>query len=173
VISQPPNPNLATKRLCLRPLQPEDLSDFQRLHSDPAVTRYLAPTRPLSAAESFRLFAQVLGHWQLRGYGYWAITLTDTSFIGVVGLWFPEGWPGVEIGWRLGPAFWGNGYALEAASAVRDFAFQTLELPEIISIIRADNAASVRLAERLGMSNYGTRTITEVDVATYGLSRAG
>ncbi len=178
---------LTTERLSLRPLQPDDLVAFQSLHADDVVTRYLAPSRPLTNAESFRLFAQVLGHWQLRGFGYWAVSASAVTekpvaqktalpkaapFIGVVGLWFPEGWPGVELGWRFAPDFWGHGFAREAAASLLSFAFDTLELEQVLSIIRADNERSIKLAERLGMSNLGTRTITDIDVVTYGLSRS-
>lgn len=166
-----PTPTFTTERLRLRPLVPTDLDVFQRLHDDAEVTRHLAPPRPLSHPESFRLLAQVLGHWQLRGYGYWALELNEGPFIGIAGLWFPEGWPGVELGWRLAPQHWGKGLALEASRAVMRHAFDDLQLPELLSIIRADNQRSIRLAERLGMECYATRTIAEVEVTTYGILR--
>lgn len=172
VTSTHPTPTLTTDRLHLRPLLPSDLDAFQRLHDDAEVTRYLAPPRPLTHPESFRLLAQVLGHWQLRGYGYWAVSLNQGPFIGMVGLWFPEGWPGVELGWRLQPEFWGKGLALDASRAVMRHAFDALQLPELLSIIRADNQRSIRLAERLGMECYATRTIAEIDVLTYGVCRS-
>lgn len=162
---------LKTERLVLAPLSPADLDAFQRLHADERVTRYLAPSRPLTKPESFRLLAQVLGHWQLRDFGYWAVLHTDGSFLGIVGLWFPEGWPGVELGWRFGSEHWGKGYALEASRALLSYAFERLALPEVISIIRTDNTRSVQLAQRLGMTCYGSKTITDVEVVTYGISR--
>lgn len=160
--------NLLTPRLRLDPLQPDDLDVFAQLHTHAEVTRYLSPSRPLTSSESFRLFCQVLGHAQVRGFGYWAVrSAADLDWLGVVGLWFPEGWPGVELGWRFSPQHWGRGYAREAATAVRDYAETGLELTELISIIHVDNARSARLATRLGMTPWQNRSVGDVGVDIY------
>lgn len=159
---------LLTPRLRLDPLEPGDLTVFAQLHTHAQVTRYLSPSRPLSTSESFRLFCQVLGHAQVRGFGYWAVRdALDGTWLGVVGLWYPEGWPGVELGWRFDPNFWGRGYALEAATAVRDYAKGPLELTELISIIHVDNARSSRLARHLGMTPWQNRSVGDVGVDIY------
>lgn len=143
---------ITTARLQLDPLAPLDLEPFADLHASTEVTRYLSPARPLTHSESFRLFCQVLGHAQVRGFGYWAVRRrSDARWLGVVGLWFPEGWPGVELGWRFGADFWGQGYAEEASRAVLDFAHRELQHRELLSIIHCDNHRSLRLAEKLGM----------------------
>lgn len=159
---------LLTSRLRLDPLEPGDLSVFAELHTHAAVTRFLSPSRPLTSAESFRLFCQVLGHAQVRGFGYWAVrSALDLTWLGVVGLWYPEGWPGVELGWRFDPEYWGQGYAREAASAVRDYAKDTLELSELISIIHVDNTRSAHLARHLGMTPWQNRSVGDVGVDIY------
>jgi RimJ/RimL family protein N-acetyltransferase len=132
------------------------------------VTKYLSPSRPLNEAESFRLFCQVLGHAQVRGFGYWAVRRqVDQAWLGVVGLWFPEGWPGVELGWRFESDHWGQGYATEAARAAFDYARTTLHLTEVISIVHTENERSARLARRLGMSQWKTRSVGDVGVTIF------
>jgi RimJ/RimL family protein N-acetyltransferase len=65
--------------------------------------------------------------------------------------WNPEGWPGLELGWTLARDAWGQGYASEAAGAAMAWAWTELGAPELISLIDPGNAASLRVAERLGM----------------------
>ncbi len=93
----------------------------------------------------------LIGHWQLRGYGMWALELKATGeFIGRAGLLHPEGWPDVEMGWMLKPEHRHHGYATEAGTAVLDFAWQHLHVQRVISLVRVGNDASDRVAERLG-----------------------
>jgi RimJ/RimL family protein N-acetyltransferase len=92
----------------------------------------------------------MLGHWTLRGFGLWAVNRkSDGIFIGRVGLYYPDGWPGLEVGWVLARPYWGHGYATEAASASRDYGFKNYPVPNLISVIHPDNLASQRVAERL------------------------
>jgi RimJ/RimL family protein N-acetyltransferase len=87
----------------------------------------------------------------MRGFGFWAVERkSDGAFVGRVGLWNPEGWPGLEVGWTLGRKYWGNGYATEAARAAMDHAFRTLDIPKLISVVNIENAPSQRVAKRLG-----------------------
>lgn len=160
--------NLLSQRVQLDPLAPADLAAFTELHRSEAVTQYLSPSRPLTDAESFRLFCQVLGHAQVRGFGYWAVRRRDdAAWLGVVGLWYPEGWPGVELGWRFEPAFWRQGYATEAAQVALDHARDSLHLTELISIIHTENVRSAQLAARLGMTVWQCRSVGEVGVDIY------
>ncbi len=159
---------LLGERVRLDELEPLDLDPFTQLHSAEEVTRFLSPPRPLTASESFRLFCQVLGHAQVKGFGYWAVRrLTDDVWLGLVGLWCPEGWPGVELGWRLAPEFWGRGFAREAALLARDFAQRELGLGELLSIIHTDNVRSLRLARRLEMIHCKDLTIGDAPVSVF------
>jgi RimJ/RimL family protein N-acetyltransferase len=100
---------------------------------------------------AWRSMAMLLGHWQLRGYGMWAMELRETGeFIGRVGLHRPEGWPALEIGWMLRADQRHHGYATEGARVALEFAFRTLGAEKLVSLIRADNAAAERVARRLG-----------------------
>lgn len=147
-------PELETERLRLRSLRLDDLDAYARMYADPEVMRFLEHGTPLDRAAAFRSIALHLGHWQLRGYGQWALEDRATGrFIGRAGLWQPDGWPGLEVGWVLDRAAWGHGYATEAGQASIDYAFEVLQAEEIISLIRPDNAASIHVAERLGQTH--------------------
>jgi RimJ/RimL family protein N-acetyltransferase len=105
----------------------------------------------LSREDAWRQMAMFLGHWQLRGFGTWALEERSTGgFVGRAGLHYPEGWPDREVGWALARAFWGRGLAFEAAQAALAHAFIAQGWTRAVSLIDPDNARSIRLAERLG-----------------------
>ena len=144
-------PTLETERLLLRPFRAEDIDAYAALCADPEVMRYLGTGSVLSRVEAWRHMAMLVGHWQLRGFGTWALEERATgAFIGRVGLHLPEGWPDKEIGWTIVRSHWGKGLAFEAAQAALAHAFLSLDWPRIVSMIHPANAASIRLAERLG-----------------------
>ena len=90
----------------------------------------------------------------------WAMEHADTGrLIGRAGLWNPEGWPGVEVGWMVDSAEWGRGYASEAGRMAVDWAFTTLDLDEVISVTLPHNTASRRVMEKVGLTDTGT-TVT-------------
>ena len=145
-------PTLATERLRLRAFRNEDLDAYAAMCADPEVMRYLGTGVTLSRGESWRSIAGFLGHWHLRGYGMWALEeKASGTLVGRAGFLNPEGWPGFELGWTLGRAYWGRGYATEAARRALAYAFEVLEKPRVISLIRPANEPSIRVAERLGM----------------------
>ena len=142
---------LETDRLTLRMLQESDIDAYAEMCSDPEVMRYIGDGRTLSREETWRAMAAALGHWVLRGYGLYAVEDKATGqFIGRVGLINPEGWPGLEIGWMIGRELWGQGFATEAAAAVVRMAYGALGATHVISLIRPQNVASIRVAEKLG-----------------------
>ena len=143
------------------------------MYADPEVMRFLEDGRPLDRAAAFRSMAVHLGHWQLRGYGQWALEDRATGgLVGRAGLWQPEGWPGLEVGWLLERGSWGRGFATEAGRAAIDYAFRELGARKVISLIRPDNRASIRVAERLGESYRETIEIAGARASIYGLDRA-
>ena len=142
---------LETTRLTLRMLRQSDFEAYAEMVADPEVMRFIGEGNALSRALAWRNLAMIIGHWQLRGYGPWAVEERGTGqLVGRIGFWKPEGWPGFELGWILRRQFWGKGYATEGARAALDFGFTNMEHPEIISLIYPDNAPSIRVAERLG-----------------------
>ena len=163
-------PELTTERLLLRGLRADDLDAYARMYADPDVMRFLEDGRPLDRAAAFRSMAIHLGHWRLRGYGQWALEDRATGeLVGRAGLWQPEGWPGLEVGWLLNRGSWGHGFATEAGRAAIEFAFGELGAAEVISLIKPENDASIRVAERLGESYRGTVDLAGVRVSVYRL----
>lgn len=165
--------SLETERLILRQFCDRDLDAYVEMAGDPEVMRYLG-SGPMNRSEAWRNMAMILGHWQLRGFGFWAVEEKRTgAMVGRVGCWRPEGWPGLEVGWALRRSSWGNGYATEAAGASLDFAFNELQERHVISMIHGDNLASKRVARRLGMRLEGRTEIFDIPVEIYGVRRAG
>lgn len=163
-------PELETDRLLLRGLQPEDLDAYAAMYADPEVMRYLEDGRPLDRAAAWRSMALHLGHWSLRGYGQWALIERSTGeFVGRAGLWQPDGWPGLEIGWVLGRPYWGHGYATEAARSAIAYAADQLDADHLISLIRPENSPSIRLAERLGETYERTIDLLGQQAHVYGM----
>lgn len=104
----------------------------------------------------WRHLALEIGHWQMRGYGRWTLVEKETGKpAGIIGLWNPEGWPEPEIGWDLFEGFGGKGYATEAATAARSFAYDTLGWTTAISLVAPENHASRKVAQRLGANRDG------------------
>ena len=165
-------PRLETQRLILRAFCEADLNAYAEMCADPEVMRYIGNGQPLSRSESWRNIAMMLGHWQLRGYGMWAVEEHSSGvMIGRIGCWQPEGWPGFEIGWTLRRAYWGRGFATEAARAAMNHAFGELKQSHVISLIRPENAASRRVAEKLGEKLEGTTEIFGGEAVVYEISR--
>jgi RimJ/RimL family protein N-acetyltransferase len=103
---------IETDRLLLRPPVLEDFEGLARLLADPNVAKSLSTNgRPRNRFEAWQSFAGQVGHWQLRGFGMFVVFERATgAFVGRVGPWFPEGWPGLEVGWSLISDYWGRGY---------------------------------------------------------------
>jgi len=145
-------PTLTTSRLTLRGWREDDAAVYAEITADPEVMRFMGGV--LDREQTWREIAVFVGHWDLRGYGLWAVE-REGALIGRVGLWRPDGWPGLEVGWLLARSAWGHGYATEAARASVDHAWRELGAEELISLIAPENVASQRVAERLGMCPRG------------------
>lgn len=162
---------LETERLLLRLFRESDLDAYAEMCGDPEVMQYLGGAT-MTRAESWRSMATVLGHWQLRGFGLWAVEERSSSqMVGRVGCWRPEGWPGLELAWTLRSAFWGRGYATEAANTALDVAFSHLGQSHVISMIHCENQASIRVAGRLGMRREGSAELLGHPVVVHGIRR--
>jgi RimJ/RimL family protein N-acetyltransferase len=142
---------LETERLRLREFRGEDLEAYAAMSGDGEVMRYIGEGKTLTPHETWRSIAAMLGHWKLLGYGMWALEeKASGALVGRAGFLDPPGWPGFELGWLLGRAYWGRGYATEAASRCLRYAFEELTRDRVISLIRPGNQPSVRVAERIG-----------------------
>jgi RimJ/RimL family protein N-acetyltransferase len=164
---------LETRRLLLRPFLESDLDAYAGICSDPEVMRYIGAGSPLSRDDAWRSMALILGHWQLRGYGMWAAEDKQSgALVGRIGLYNPEGWPALEVGWLIERARWGHGLAAEGGAAAMQFAFERLNLSHLSSIIQPLNRASIRVAEKLGMTQERIARLNGIDVLIYGCDRS-
>jgi RimJ/RimL family protein N-acetyltransferase len=147
-------PMLETARLTLRPPIQDDFAPWSAFMADEAASRFIGGPQAMSI--SWRGMATMAGSWALKGFGMFSVIERDTGrWIGRVGPWQPEGWPGPEIGYGLIRDAWGKGYAYEAACASIDWALHNLGWPEFIHMINPENAASKKLARRLGSTSRG------------------
>lgn len=163
---------LQTERLVLRMLREDDFEQYAAMLADAEVMRYLGDGQPRTREDAWRQMAMILGHWQLRGYGLWAVEEEATGRLaGRVGFFNPEGWPGFELGWTLAREFWGRGYATEGARRALRYAFDEMGREHVISLIRPGNGPSVRVAERLGERLEGRVELFGSDSLVYGITR--
>ncbi len=145
---------LQTERLILREFDEADVAAFYVLGSDPAIIRFTGDPG-LSSLEHARevLSCRPLADYRKYGFGRWAcVHKPNGEVIGFAGLKHLEDLKEVDIGYRLLPAYWGVGLATEAGRAVIDYGFAHLHLKEIIGLADGENAASVRVLEKLGFS---------------------
>jgi RimJ/RimL family protein N-acetyltransferase len=154
LISSIDNLQLDTPRLALRVPRAEDLDPWADFMADTEAARFIGGAVP--RAMTWRVIMTMIGAWHSQGFAMFSVFEKATGrWIGRVGPWMPEGWPGPEIGWALVRDCWGQGYATEAAIATTDWAFDHLGWTEVIHSIAPENSASQRVAQRLGSRNRG------------------
>jgi RimJ/RimL family protein N-acetyltransferase len=167
--AEPAGPRLRTDRLLLRPWRPEDRPPFAALNADPETMRFFPST--LSRPESDALAERREERFESDGFGLWAVEVPDAApFIGFVGLlpvlFEAPFTPAVEIGWRLARPHWRQGYATEAARAALRFAFEVLQLDEVVSFTAAINEPSRAVMARLGMHRDPSEDFVHPRIAT-------
>ncbi len=151
---------LTTERLILRKPDARDEQSFLDWYASP---RRIAQRGPVDEITAWERFAAVVGHWTVRGFGRFMVTMRDTGkTVGLIGPHYPGGWPEPELGWHI----WddnceGKGIAFEAAFASLIHARRALGLTSIVSLIAPDNTRSAKLAERLGATPDGEITFIE------------
>lgn len=145
---------IETQRLILRTMRSSDNDDLMLIFGDPILMEsFSAP--PFSSEQMAGWIQRNLDHQEQHGYGLFSVILkSENSLIGNCGLEHMEysGNPEVELGYDFRRGYWRQGFATEAAAAVRDFAFNELKLPRLISLIRVGNEASRRVSQKIGMS---------------------
>ena len=168
-------PTLTTDRLILRGYREDDAPAIAALHGDPEVIRYISPdgVPEPSLADAWDHIARHVGHWALKGYGKWAVDERATGrFVGRAGLYDPPyDWVGLELGWTFPRDVWGRGYATEASAAAMRWAFETMGANEVVSAIHPGNAASIRVAERLGERKWRDGTLNGKPALIYGITK--
>lgn len=166
-----PGPVLETERLILRPMRPDDFDGLWKIFLDPKVAAAFG-VQPFDHAQMSDWLGRNLMHQAEHGWGLFTLVLkSEGEVIGDCGLEVMtlEDGPVAELGYDLRSAFWGRGLATEAARAVRDFAFGPAGQTRLISLIRAGNDASRRVAEKVGMRLQTTITRWGVPYWHYGL----
>jgi RimJ/RimL family protein N-acetyltransferase len=167
-------PVLETERLILRPPAAEDFDAWAAFAADPESTAFLGGVQPRALA--WRSFAAMAGAWALYGFGMFSLIEKGTGrWLGRIGPWHPDGWPGREVGWGVARAAEGRGYAYEAAVAAMDWAFDVLDWDTVIHCIDASNRRSEALALRLGATLQGRAMLPVpigVEVNVFGQTRA-
>ncbi|MBY8976200.1 GNAT family N-acetyltransferase [Rhodobacteraceae bacterium NNCM2] len=142
-------PVLHTDRLTMRLPEAGDAGLYQAFFADAEGSgNYGGPLRP---DQAWRVLAQDLGHWHLKGFGKWVLVLRETGeLLGGCGLNHPEGWPSHELTWWLLGSARGKGFATEASRAAITFAYDTLGWPVVETHMRDHNTPARAIAERLG-----------------------
>lgn len=163
-------PTIETDRLLLRMFMESDLEPYREIFHHPEVCRWLGDGEPPDRMEIWRQLAAILGHWQLRGYGLFAVEEKATgALIGRIGYINPDGWPGLELGWTLAAHRWGQGFATEAAKACLNHGFTEYGFDHVISLIRPKNQRSIAVAERIGEKLEGETELLGHQVLVYGI----
>ena len=173
-MTQKQEPVLETKRLILRPMQAADIDDLLVIFTDPKVMAAF-DSPPFDREQMSRWLQRNLDHQEEYGYGLFSVILkTNGSLIGDCGLEIIEvdGTRVAELGYDFRSDYWNQGFATEAASAVRDYAFDLLNLSHLISLIRVRNAASQRVSEKIGMKRISEFETHGIKYWKYGLSPA-
>ena len=152
MMSTEDNIQLETARLLLRPMRQYDFDALLLIFTDPRVMA--AFNHPLFTHEQMQRWLQRnLDHQNEFGYGLFSVFLKETGeLIGDCGLEQMDDMHAAELGYDFRSDYWNQGYATEAARAVRDYAFDVLYLPHLISLIRVGNLSSRRVAEKVGMT---------------------
>lgn len=168
---------LETPRLILRQWQAADAEPFAAMNADPDVMRYFPAC--LDRKKSDQLLEKIQGLITTQGWGFWALQRkSDQAFLGLTGLHHcpdhlplasllpAHAWPALEIGWRLRVVAWHQGYATEAAQAAMRFAFDQLELTQLVAFTASRNHPSQAVMARLSMEKVGEFSHPDVPVAS-------
>ena len=149
-----PVTHLETERLILRPPAPEDFERWAEFMADEEASRFIGGPAPRPV--TWRFFLTMAGAWAIQGFAMFSVIEKSSGrWLGRVGPWMPEGWPGTEVGWAIMRDAWGKGYAPEGAAAATDWAFDNLGWTDVIHSIDPDNLASQQVARKLGSTNRG------------------
>lgn len=168
------NPIIETERILLRPFCIKDIERFAEICANPKVMRYIGDGKPVSRDVIAKKMPEWIALYEKQQYGLMALVLKDTDkLIGFCGFIHQtvDGSDYIELGYRLDEAYWGKGIATEAAVAVKNYAFNVLEIPMLISIINHHNDASKRVAKKVGMRLMKQTTFKNVLVDVFCLKR--
>src|SRR5262245_43467790 len=145
---------LETARLILRLPTLDDLDAWAEMMTDEETARFIGGVAPREV--TWRALMTMIGSWHALGFGMFSVIEKSSGrWLGRLGPWQPDGWPGTEVGWAIVRSAGGRGYATEGATAATDWAFDNLGWTDVIHSIAPDNIASQQVAVKLGSINRG------------------
>jgi RimJ/RimL family protein N-acetyltransferase len=154
-------PRLESERLILRAIAPADFPAFAAMSADPVVRRYSGDGKPRTEEESWSSFLIIAGHWQITGYGGWAIEeKASRNFVGELGFMDRKRDRGAdlagvpEMGWGVIPSVFGKGYATEAVTAALAWGRGHFGPRRVVAMTTEDNVASIRVAQKCGFKEF-------------------
>lgn len=162
---------LTTTRLQLEPMNDTHLPGLQALNSNPEVMRYISG-RPETPEETVAMIERVKSRWLEWGYSWWSFIEKDTGDLigcGCIQHLARDAANPLEIGWRLRPDKWGQGYALEAARCMAQFAHDKLGPRLLCAVCEPENTRSARVMQGLGMKYRGIERWYDRDTVVYDM----
>ena len=163
---------LETERLVLRPRSEADLDALYRISNDPLVRRYLWDDEPVSRAQIEGIFAQSVREFAEKGLGLFGIHLRDEEkLLGLCGFRSLENTAEIELAYELSPEWWGRGLTTEASRACLHYAFEEVGLELVVAGVEPQNAASIKVIEKLGMRYAGEFVPDQPGTPYFALSR--
>ena len=165
---------IETPRLILRVPRVADLDGWAAMMADEEAARFIGGVMPRSV--TWRGMMTMIGSWHAMGFAMFSVIERSSGrWVGRLGPWMPEGWPGPEVGWAIARECWGKGYAPEGAIAATTWAFDHLGWDRVIHSIDPNNVASQAVAQKLGSRNLGRGQLPppfhEATVDIWGQSR--
>lgn len=164
---------LTTPRLRLEPCTDIHIEELDKLNSDFEVMRYITGV-PITLEETKAHVEFVKELWKNYGYASWSIIEIKTGkLIGTGGVQHLEFNPEnpLEIGWRLIPSKWGQGFATEAARRMLRFAFEKIGIKTLRAVCHQENTSSVKVMRRLGMQYHGIERWYNLDTFAFGITK--
>ena len=166
-------PTLHTPHLFLRPWRLEDGDTWFNILQEEGILRYFPNQTPPSREKADSYIAHHLTHWQLRGYGHWAVVpRQDGHVVGWCGLEYLPELNETEVAYLLSNRVWGRGYATEAARASVQFGFGSARLEKITGLVHPENLGSVRVLEKCGLTFADRITLWGMEMSRYRINRA-
>lgn len=165
-------PTIETPNLILRAWRAEDADRWHELLQEEDILRYFPNPKPPRREKADEYIAHHRSHWDQYGYGHWAVvTRSDRRLIGWNGLEYLPELRQTELAYLLSREVWGRGYATEAARAAVKFGFDKAGLDLIIGLVHPDNAGSVRVLEKCGMSFADRLSLWGLEMSRYRVTR--
>lgn len=166
-----------TERLTLRHAAPDDAAFVLRLLNEPSFLKFIGDRGVRTRDDAAKYIAdRFVASYERNGFGLWVVERKDSpGAIGISGLVKRDALPDPDIGFAFLPEFWARGFAYESAAAVKQYALDVLALPRLLAITNTDNAGSIRIVEKLGLTFLRTMSLPgdDKEVKLFALEATG